>query len=100
MLPDVRSRISASVIAISAVRSFAPLSDVHVFSSTEGHYGSADFDDFRAVGCTVHLDGDPFRDWAHMAAADVLRLETGRERSEMRKRERGEEVKARAGQRR
>jgi len=51
---------------------YAPSADIHVFSSLEGTWNSADFDGYRKRGATVHLDGDPMEVWAHFVAADVL----------------------------
>jgi len=50
----------------------APSVDIHVFSTLEKVWKSSDFDSYRALGATVHLDLGPIETWAHFASADVL----------------------------
>ena len=63
------------------LRELMPTADVHVFSEACTYHlapcswienRTEGFDALRRAGLTLHLDGDPFEAWAHMASAQVL----------------------------
>lgn len=60
---------------LGQIQNLLPDADVHVFSSLEGRHTSEEFNGYREVGATVHLDDlDILDPWAHFARAHVVVL--------------------------
>mmetsp|Transcript_91333 Transcript_91333/g.237947 ORF Transcript_91333/g.237947 Transcript_91333/m.237947 type:complete len:201 (-) Transcript_91333:33-635(-) len=52
-----------------------PGADVHVFSSLEGRHAPAEFDSYREIGASVHLDDvEILTPWTYFARADLVVL--------------------------
>lgn len=57
---------------IDVVREVLPKAQIHIFSSAEGNYSSASFEEYRRRGALVHLHDSVIDTWAHFIKAKLF----------------------------